>query len=198
MPGPEPHENTRWLHDRVDRLQAGDRAAADDLLRAVAGRMEALARRMLRDYPAVRAAAETGDVLQGALVRLLNALRQVKPASTRDFANLAVVQMRRELIDLARHFAARGSTRRHPDPGTAEFGSAGGESVADLELWARFHAAVEGLPAEEREAVGLIFYHGLTRAEAALLLGVSERTVYRWWAAACLRLSERLGGDLPG
>jgi len=189
--------NTLWLHDRISRVQAGDRNAADELIRTVSGRLERLARRMLRDFPGVRAGADTADVLQGALLRLVKALRELQPASTRDFANLAALQVRRELLDLARHFAARGHGRHLADPGTADFGATAPESPADLELWSRFHEAVEELPAEEREAVGLIFYHGYTRAQAALLLGVSERTVYRWWDSACLRLNERLGGQLP-
>ena len=58
----DPACDTGWLHDRVNRLRAGDRAAADDLLRAVGGRLERLARRMLRGYPVVRSGADTGDV----------------------------------------------------------------------------------------------------------------------------------------
>jgi RNA polymerase sigma-70 factor (ECF subfamily) len=192
-----PELDTLWLHDRVGRVRVGDRDAADELIRAVSLRLERLARRMLRDFPAVRASADTGDVLQGALLRLVNALRDLRPDSTRDFVNLAALQVRRELLDLARHFAARGQGRHLADPGTADFGAADPDSPADLELWSRFHEAVEGLPAEERETVGLLFYHGYTRAQAALLLGVSERTVYRWWDSACLRLNERLGGHLP-
>ncbi|MBY0514838.1 MAG: sigma-70 family RNA polymerase sigma factor [Gemmataceae bacterium] len=193
----DPAQNTLWLHDRVGRVRAGDRAAADELVRAVSARLERLARRMLHDFPGVRAAADTADVLQGALVRLVNALRELRPDSTRDFVSLAALQVRRELIDLARHFAARGHGRHVPDPMTAEFMATEADSPADLELWTRFHEAVEELPAEEREVVGLLFYHGYTRGQAALLLGVSERTVYRWWDAACLRLNERLGGQLP-
>jgi RNA polymerase sigma-70 factor (ECF subfamily) len=131
------------------------------------------------------------------MLRLMNALRDVRPASTRGFQGLAALQVRRELIDLARHFAVRGAGVNVLDPGTAEFGSAGGDSPADLELWARFHAVVDGLPEEEKETFGLIFYHGHTRGQAALILGVSERTVYRLWASACLLLTERLGSDLP-
>jgi RNA polymerase sigma factor (sigma-70 family) len=56
---------------------------------------------------------------------------------------------------------------------------------------------VEHLPEDEREVVGLIFYHGWTQAEAAELLGVDARTVRRRWRSACLRLSEELGGHLP-
>jgi RNA polymerase sigma-70 factor (ECF subfamily) len=191
-----PDIDTLWLHDRVARLRAGDRAAADDLVRAVGGRLERLARRMLRDFPRIRAGADTADVVQGALVRLVNALRDVRPESTRAFAGLAALQVRRELLDLARHFA-REASGRVPDPETADFGTAGGEQPADLELWARFHAAVDGLPTHEREAFGLLFYHGYTRPQAALLLGVAERTVYRRWASACVLLTDRLGGQLP-
>src|SRR5688572_11123324 len=161
-----PELDTLWLHDRVGRVRAGDRAAADELIRAVAVRLERLARRMLRDFPGVRAAAETGDVLQGALLRLVNALRDLKPESTRDFVNLAALQVRRELLDLARHFGARGHGRHVADPQTGDFGSAAPDSPAELELWSRFHEAVEDLPAEERETVGLLFYHGYTRAQA--------------------------------
>jgi RNA polymerase sigma-70 factor (ECF subfamily) len=195
MHAPEP--NTLWLHDRVERLREGDRAAGDELLRAVADRMVRLARRMLRDFPRVRPGADTGDVVNAAMLRLMNALRDIQPASTREFAGLAALQVRRELLDLARHHAARGAGLRLPEPHTEDFGTAGADAPGDLELWARFHEAAAALPVEEREAFGLLFYHGYTRQQAALLLGVSERTVYRWWSSACLALNKTLGGTLP-
>jgi RNA polymerase sigma-70 factor (ECF subfamily) len=145
----------------------------------------------------VRAGADTGDVVNGAMLRLMRALQDVRPGSAREFAGLAALQVRRELLDLARHHGARGAGARVDDPGTADFGTGGGASPADLELWSRFHDAAGALPAEEREAFGLLFYQGYSRPQAALLLGVSERTVYRWWASACLLLNERLGGALP-
>ena len=164
--------DTAWLHDRVGRFRDGDRQAADDLLRAVGGRLDRLARRMLRNYPVVRSGADTGDVVQGAAVRLARALQAVVPASTREFAGLAALQVRRELIDLARHHASRGAAARVADPATADFGTAGGESPAELELWANFHAAVDHLPDDEREVFALLYYHGQTREQAAELLGV--------------------------
>jgi RNA polymerase sigma factor (sigma-70 family) len=53
------------------------------------------------------------------------------------------------------------------------------------------------LPDEEREIFGLRFYHGLTQAEVAGVLQVSDRTVRRHWHAACVRLRDALGGDFP-
>src|SRR5215813_10970385 len=122
MSAPEP--NTLWLHDRVERLRDGDRDAGNELLQAVAGRMERLARRMLRDFPKVRPGADTGDVVNGAMLRVINALRDVRPGSTREFAGLAALQVRRELLDLARYHSVRGAGARLPEPRTEDFGVA--------------------------------------------------------------------------
>ena len=51
---------------------------------------------------------------------------------------------------------------------------------------------MEGLPEEEREAFDLRWYQGLTQAEAALVLNVSEATVKRRWLAARARLGHFL------
>ena len=47
---------------------------------------------------------ETDDVVQNALVRLRRAVETKAPVSVRSCVNLAAVQIRRELIDLARHY----------------------------------------------------------------------------------------------
>ena len=103
----DPTLQTTQLQGWLGRIQAGDPNARDELVRAIQGRLEQLARRMLRRSPAVARWAETGDVFQGAVMRLLRALETVSPASTRDFLNLAAAIVRRELIDLARHFHGR-------------------------------------------------------------------------------------------
>jgi RNA polymerase sigma-70 factor (ECF subfamily) len=160
---PQSTFNTVHLGAYLERLRAGDRAAANDLLRRVGDRLERLARRMLKGFPSVKRWADTGDVLQSALVRLLRSLEALRPETTRDFANLAAVQIRRELLDLARHYRGR--------PGPAGPAAADGDSdgnlidhvpdradaTGDLDLWGAFHERVELLPAAEREVVGLPF-----------------------------------------
>jgi RNA polymerase sigma factor (sigma-70 family) len=185
--------DTLHLHGYLDRMQTGNQEAANDLLRKVCVRMERLARRMLAGFPGVRRAADTDDVLQSALLRLLRSLEAVRPESTRDFFNLAAVHIRRELLDLARHY------RRRPDvPAGGEHAEVADVAAPrdDLDRWATFHERVEQLPAREREVVGLIFYHGWSQAEIASLFQVDERTVRRRWQSACLRLNEALG-ELP-
>jgi RNA polymerase sigma-70 factor (ECF subfamily) len=193
--------NSAVLCDWLARMRAGDRAAREDLFRTLGGQLERQARAMLRRFPAVRRWVETDDVLHNALLRLLRALREVEPASTREFFGLAALQMRRELLNLARQCAPKAGPGVLPPTGDATLAAAvepadEGDDPAELERWCRFHQAVEGLPAEEREVVGLVYYHGWTQAEVAGLFGVSERTVRRRWETALVKLQRLLAG--PG
>jgi RNA polymerase sigma-70 factor (ECF subfamily) len=195
---PEPSFHTanlqRWLADPTDP------AARDELLRAAWGRLEALTRRMLRKYPGVARWAETGDVLNAAAVRLLRALEGTRVADTRGFLNLSAAVIRRELIDLARHFhGPHGVGANHhsaaPDAVPPEAVDPA-PPAEELELWSALHAAVDALPPEPRETFGLRFYHRWSEAQIAELFGVDERTVRRRWRAACAALKEALG-ELP-
>jgi RNA polymerase sigma-70 factor (ECF subfamily) len=202
----DPTLHSMQLQNWFQRIRTGDLAARDELLRVICGRMERLARKMLRQFPSVRPAADTDDVLSGALMRLMDCIQKIDPppATTRDFFGLAAEHVRRELLDLARHYRAakRGAGRLHGLGGSGDSGS--GIDVPDravdgddLDRWAAFHEAVAQLPVEEREVIGLSFYHGWTQAEIADLLQVSERTVRRYWQSAVLSLGEALGGKLP-
>ena len=59
------------------------------------------------------------------------------------------------------------------------------------------HDHISDLPEDEREVVGLLFYQGLSQAEAAAVLGVAKRTVQRRWQAALLKLHRVLKGQWP-
>jgi RNA polymerase sigma-70 factor (ECF subfamily) len=198
---PDPSLNTVALQACLDRWRAGEKQAADDLLRMAIARLEKLARRMTRAFPNVRGVADTDDVLQNSLVRFLRTLQNLRPATTRDFFNLAAVHIRRELLDLARRgrnrrsvplHTADSSTPNAPEPAAPEYNG------PDTDQWVRFHEAVDQLPVEEREVVGLVFYHGWTQERIAELFGVDERTIRRRWASACQHLREAVGGEMPG
>lgn len=193
---------TTLLHEWLKRHRDGDAAAADALIRGTCSRLERLARKMLRDFPNVSRHAQTDDVLQNALLRLLRALERIEPPSMRDFYNLAARLMRCELLDLARHYrqANRHEAARLDRPGDTSDAAvpeprARADESRDLVRWARFHEDVEKLPAAEREVVGLIFYHGWTQAQVAELFGVTVRTVQRYWQAALVRLHGLLQQD---
>src|SRR5271155_5234791 len=95
---------TSEARDLLDRLRAGDSSARDRLIELAQGRFVALARAMLRRYPQVRRWEQTDDLLQAALMRLHRSLAEVRPEGVKHFDSLAAVQIRRELIDLARHY----------------------------------------------------------------------------------------------
>jgi RNA polymerase sigma-70 factor (ECF subfamily) len=141
------------------------------------------------------------DVLQNALLRLMRALETVRPDSTRAFFGLATEQMRRELLDLARHYygpqgegANHDSVRPQPDDSRPVLDPPAPDTK-DLERWALFHEEVERLPVREREVVGLIFYHGWTQPQVAELFQVDVRTVRRWWESSLVRLHQVLKDD---
>jgi RNA polymerase sigma-70 factor (ECF subfamily) len=199
--------STTLIQLRLDRLRAGDDSARDELLTIACERLRRLARKMLRGYPGVRRWEQTDDVLQNAALRLCRTLEEIRPASVRSFINLAAVVIRRELIDLARHYDGPWGPGRHhisrpgsdssagtpgpPDPGTDT------DDPARLAAWTEFHAKVGTLPDEEREVFDLLWYQGLPQAEAAALLGVTERVVKYRWRSARLKLHRKLGGRLP-
>lgn len=190
---------TTVLIGLLERMKGGDGAARDELIRAFQTRLEHLAGKMLRKYPGVGRWVEVGDVLQGSLLRLLRALESVQPDSTRAFFGLAAEQMRRELLDLARHFyGPHGLGANHDSVGADPEASRPGLEPtdpgddADLERWCRFHEEVTRLPAQEREVVGLVYYHGWTQSQVAELFQVNVRTVRRWWESALVKLHRKL------
>jgi RNA polymerase sigma-70 factor (ECF subfamily) len=199
---PESTFDTFQLHAYLESMRAGDRGAADAFLRRVSGRLERLAHDMLRGFPNVRGWADTDDVLQGALLRLLHSLHAIQPESTRHFATLAALHIRRELLDLARHFRNQlnqpGAAPGDQDAeGAGDMADPASDLVDDLDQWCSFHEQVDQLPVEEREVVSLTFYHGWTQRQIADLFGVDERTIRRRWHSAAHKLSKLLGGRLP-
>jgi RNA polymerase sigma-70 factor (ECF subfamily) len=190
----------------IDRLRSGDASARDELVAHALERLTRLTRKMLQNFPGVHRWEETDDVLQNAVLRLCRALGEVQPPTVADFFRLAAAQIRRELIDLARRYSGargRGATLAS----STRAGKASGARAEPLDttrdpdrlaVWTDFHCAAEALPPEERAVFDLLFYQGLSQAEAAAVLGVTEIMVKRRWRAARMRLVQGLGDKFPG
>jgi RNA polymerase sigma-70 factor (ECF subfamily) len=189
--------------DLLNRLRAGDDSARDRLIVLAQGRFVALARAMLRRYPHVRRWEETDDLLQAALLRLHRSLAEVRPEDVPHFDNLAAAQIRRELIDLARSYhGPEGIGANHHTDGIDPGGRLARVTDDDgmpesLEEWTTFHESVERLPEEERQVMGLLWYAGLTHAQAGEALGVATKTVQRRWASARLMIRDAMHGGPP-
>ena len=172
----------------------GNPSAREALLDHACDRLMRMTRAMFHDFPALRRWEQTDDVFQDAMIRLHRALEAVEVDTVRYFFNLAGVQIRRTLLDLAKHhFGPEGAAANHHtdhQPADDKGGSLRkiGNPPDDLEMWAEFHERVEKLPLAEQEVVNLLFYEGLQQEQAAAVLGISYSTLKRRWQAARLRL----------
>jgi len=150
---------------------------------------------MLRGYPSVKRWSETDDVLQNAMLRLHRSLSEVRPESPRQFYGLAATQIRRELIDLARHFNGPegiGANHHTDDGEVVRAKPSVGVEPENLEGWTQYHESVENLPEDQREVVSLLWYEDMSQPEAADVLGISLATLKRRWQAARLTLFDEL------
>lgn len=192
----------------LDLLRDGNEEARSRLIAHTCERLRNLTSQMLKGYPRVRRWEQTDDVLQSSLLRLCRALEAATPESPRHFYNLAALQIRRELIDLAHHhLGPQGHGANHHTDGAGKAADDQGGSLDiqpngwgepdSLESWTDFHNAVEKLPDEERELFGLLLYEGVTQEEAASILGVSLRTIKRRWQSARIKVAEMMGGNMP-
>ena len=183
-------------------LREGDPTARDALLACAGERLMRLTRKMLRLSADVRRWEQTDDVFQNAMMRLYRSLDQVELQDARHFFHVAAMQIRRELIDLARRYQGphgMGRNLRLQPVQKDQTGMAGAfepqeqtYDPADLATWLEFHQRVETLPEEERDVFQLIWYGGLSAEEVAQSLQVSARTVRRRWQAARLALHDVL------
>lgn len=182
---------TNWLI----LARQGDAEARNQIVGHCCERLRLLTRRMLRGYPAVKRWSETDDVLQNAMLRLHRSLSEVQPESPRQFYGLAATQIRRELIDLARHFRGPhgvGANHHSDDGEIVDVKPSEGVEPENLETWTGFHDAVEGLNEDQRDVVNLLWYEEMTQPEAAEVLGISLATLKRRWQSARLALFDQL------
>ena len=160
--------------------------------------------------------AQTDDVVQQLYLKILqhqdrfwvNALGE--PVRTlAEFFGHSSAWMRDVLCDLLRKEYGRDDNRPAVLPlnvgpsGTGPrydpFSSTlDGEKV---QRWTEFHEAAAQLPDDLREVFDLLWYQGMSQAEAAALLGVAVPTVKLRWMKARLQVQQAFGGspfDEPG
>jgi RNA polymerase sigma-70 factor (ECF subfamily) len=196
---------TTQLQNLLDLASEGNDAAYDEVLNLAATRLQRLTGKMLRNYPHLRRWEDTSDIFQTAAMRLHQSLSEVKPDSVRGFVGLAATQIRRTLIDLARHhFGPLGSAAKHHTDAGGSHGNnlienhpSTTERPESLASWAEFHEAVEELPEPERRVFELVWYGGMSQPEIASLLAISVPTVKRRVRSARIHLHASLRGENP-
>lgn len=191
--------STAALNALISRLQAGDPTARRELVSRSVARLHRLARHILKNFPAVQRWEDAEDVAQNASLQLLRTLEAVTPDSASGYFRLAAREIRRELLDLARHYGGpQGVGAAHASVGPDGFSSTAftpansGFDPQRLPQWTEFHRLVEAMPPEEREVFDLLWYHETTQEEAAAILGVSLATLKGRWVTARIRLQTAL------
>ncbi|MBZ0269532.1 sigma-70 family RNA polymerase sigma factor [bacterium] len=185
-------ELTRWLQ----RLDEGDPAALDRVVRELYGELRVLARARLRSERPEHTLGVTALVNE-AYLRLSNHERIPAASRTRFFA-VAANTMRRVLVDYAR-------ARKRIKRGGADLEAVPLEDVEPLldeqaadEILA-LEDALERLTAAQPRAAAVVehrFFSGLSIEEIAELLEISEKTVRRDWIAARAWLRKEVARSL--
>lgn len=196
----EPQHTTGVVQQYLNELHGESPAEpiVRELLARSVARLQMLCASMLfRDYPRLTRPPlnlQPEELLSSLLERLIKALRQARPPTVRQFFGLANQHIRWELNDLARRLD---NQTRHlplddnlvPAPPLSESGlSPNTRRILD---------AIDGLPTDEREVFELVRIGGMTHAEAADIVGITERTVHRRLTRALILLTEQLGDLRP-
>ncbi len=195
------------------RLAAGDPAAREQLLVRTQQRLQRLASKMLHGgFSRLERFEQTDDVMQSMFLRLLKGWDGIlvgeRGQALTDagvFLCRATRLLREVLLDMARQHYGRAGNR----PGRVSLDAAdqssdgtpgydpGTETLNPeaLALFTEFHTAVEALPDHLRQVVDLHWYQEFTHQEVADLLGIAEPTSRKYWVAARLQLTEKLGAN---
>jgi len=160
----------------------GDRQAQDQLFDAVYDELYRQAARYLRrEQPGFT--LQTSDLIHEAYLRLIDQ-REVEWQNRLHFYGIAAQLMRRILVDHARlrHAAKRGGSDIRLPLEAADAVSV--EPELDFVVFDEVLDRLGQIDPQQSHVVELRFFSGLSVAETAQVLGVSERTVKRDWQVA--------------
>jgi RNA polymerase sigma-70 factor (ECF subfamily) len=160
------------LSGLLQAIARGERAAAETLYRRLGSRLYSIARRLLRD-PAL---AE--DVMQEAFVKIWKNAHRFDPARGQASAWVAVIT-RRTALD------------RRPKP-TAPLGEIEAPRLDPDYVHPRLAECLGKLPQTHRNALVLMYVHGLTHSELAEAMNAPLGTVKSWVRRASAALKESL------
>jgi RNA polymerase sigma-70 factor (ECF subfamily) len=190
--------------DALALMDPGDRSSDSDLVARIARRDNGALALLYDRYAAAAlalAARVTGDrmeaedALQNAFVRLWAQAARFDPARG-SVATWLLASVRHAAIDRVR--------RRETHRQAAERAAAGvpsrvdpPEEVASKDDRHRMSRAVESLPADQREAIELAYFQGLTQSQIAERLGQPLGTVKTRIRLGMNRLRQALAGGPP-
>jgi RNA polymerase sigma-70 factor, ECF subfamily len=181
--------------EMLARVASADQRAFSELYDRLSGPLYSLAVHMLGD------AAEAQDALQDAFLQIWRRAATYDADQSSVFSWAALLT-RSRVIDRLRARGRRlrviaSSTDGDENPARAADASTA-ESAADIadrnEAAGRVRSILSKLPAEQREAIELAFFHDLTHHEIAAQLGQPLGTIKARIRRGLLKLRERIAG----
>ena len=182
MDGAQPSIGTRMASSSAEtlirRLTGGDHKALAEFYDLFAGLVNGLASRILRDR------TEAEDVVQEVFVQVWRQASRFDPTRGSPEAWLCTIARTRAL-DRLRRRASRREEPAEASPGSTE--------APRTEEALAVRKALDGLSADQRKALELAYYEGLTQSEIAKRLGEPLGTIKTRIRTAMIRLREVLG-----
>ena len=176
----------RWDKEVCERLVAGDEAALGELYDELSPLVYGLAARVTRDW----AAAE--DITQEVFVRVWEDPQAFDPARGSWRGWLGTMTHRRA-VDWVRRSAVR--HRRTADAAPPVAAPDPEETAVAGSVAKSVQAAVDDLPAAQREAIRLAYFDGQTYRQVAETLGIPEGTAKSRLWLGLRRLAARLEAE---
>jgi len=162
----------------LTRLAAGDQQALGEFYDLYAGLVNGLALRILRDT------SDAEDVVQEVFVQVWRQASRFDPSRGTPEAWLCTMARTRALDRLRRRVSRREEAEEQAPAPTG---------VPRTEEGIAVRKALDGLSPEQRKALELAYYEGLTQSEIAERLGEPLGTVKTRIRTAMMRLREVLG-----
>lgn len=181
------------LNELLSRIRSGERDALDDLLPLVYDELHRIARGQ-RQRISGQLTVNTTALVHEAYLKLSQGKGQ-EYADRGHFFAVAATAMRQLLIDEAKKHAAqkRGSGQRPISLDSVEVGiDAQADGLLALD---RAMAKLGDVSPRLLRVVECRFFGGLTEAETAQVLGVTDRTIRRDWVKARAWLSVEMGAS---
>ena len=188
-------EETIRLKRGIERLNAGDPSVRGELINIATQRLIGLTSHLRGEFQGLDDGRSSNEIFQSASLRLYQALHEAPIQDVRHFYRMAAIHIRRELIQICNDCQALGPAANEARSDVAAAAADGRISPEELQGWAHFHHTVDALPQTEREVFELIWYHEMSREEAADLLGLPIHDVRRLWRSARLNLHEQMGEE---
>ena len=171
------------ITEMLQRIKGGDPAARESLFAVLYQDLRTLARARLRHHETITL-LDTTSLVHESYLRFLNA-HELDFADRGKFFAYAASVMRSIVVDEVRkrHAERRGGSAVHVELDT----SVGDALAREDDHVIRVHDALDELSALDprlAQVVEMRYFAGLTEAEIAGVLGVTERTVRRDWDKA--------------